>query len=130
MKKVLETIDSPTYNTFNDLAFAFSVIDAQICDHNKWLLEHFLEVYYKKSWDAVCFKMPYCYKCKCFNSKMILYNSNNYKKFIESVKSKLIITNIYLCVNEKYLPQRLMYKKSDFIHNIYIYGYDTEKKFL
>lgn len=129
MKKVLEISDTPSYNTFNDLAFAFSVIEGNQIDYSNWLVAHFIDVYYRKKWNAICFKMPYCYHWRCFKSNLVLYNSMKYNSFINTIEKQINYGKyVYLCVNEKFIPERFVYNKKNFLHNIYIYGYDNEKK--
>lgn len=129
MKNILMISTKPSFNTFNDLAFAFSVIEGRDIKYTNWLISHFISVFYRKKWNAICFKMPYCYKWSCFRSKIIIYNSNRYNSFIKAMEKQ--INNgryIYLCVNERYIPQRSDFNEKDYLHNIYIYGYDNEKK--
>lgn len=131
MKKLLKISHTPTYNTFNDLAFAFAVIDSSKTDYLNWLVSNFIGIYYKKKWDAICFKMPYCHSWQCFNSKLIFYNSYNYSSFIRSIEKQINNNRyIYICVNERFIPERFAYNNEDFVHDLYIYGYDNiAKKF-
>ncbi len=128
MKKSLKICSLPTYNTYNNLAFAFSIIDCLNIDYSNWLLSHFINVYFRKSWDSICFRMPYCYNWSCFKKRIVLYNSNDFESFIKCIKKQIDDNRyVYLCINERYIPQRNSYKNSDFIHDLYIYGYDDDK---
>lgn len=128
MKKILKISSHPSYNTYNNLGFAFSILDTLDIDYTNWLIAHFVNIYYRKTWKKLCFDMPYCYKWTCFKSNIIFYNSNKYDSFIDAIKRQLNKNRyIYLCVNEKYIPNRISFKKNNYIHDIYIYGYDDDK---
>ncbi len=129
MKKELKMTTNPSYKTFNNLAFGFSIIELDKKDYTNWLLSNFLGVYYRINWGTISFKLPHCYMWKCFRHKMIIYKSNKYNSFITAIENQINDDQyIYLCVNEKYIPNRTHYCKKNYLHDIYIYGYDNDNK--
>lgn len=129
MKKELKMNTNPSYKTFNNLAFGFSIIELDIKDYTNWLVSNFLRVFYRITWGTISFKLPHCYRWKCFTHKMIIYNSKRYESFINAVENQINNDRyVYLCVNEKYIPNRPHYNKNNYLHDIYIYGYDNDNE--
>lgn len=125
-KKILAVNPTPPMRTFNNLGFSIGVIDEAIEDYSPWLLEHFVGLHYRKSWDSIAFDMPYSYRWDCFTSKMNFVIPFSQAHFLNTVRSNLRNGYyIYLTVNENYIPERFAYQKANIIHDLYVFGFDN-----
>ena len=124
-KIILEINSNPKIKTYNNIACSFSIIDSQIPNYDQWLCKHFTGLHYRKSWRTVVFNMRYSYHWSCFKSKICFVRPLAYNSFVRMIKKNIVNKYyIYLCVNEKYIPNRIAHNKINYSHDIYIYGFN------
>ena len=127
---ILSINSTPHIQTYNNLACSFGIIEEEIKNFKPWLCQHFIGLHYRKSWKTIVFNMRYSYHWNCFKSKICFVLPFSYESLISRIK-KCIDKGyyIYICVNEKYIPKRLAYKKFNYSHHLYIYGYDDSEQY-
>lgn len=139
MKKVLQT-SKPIIDVYNGYASIQSIV-LNIKEGEKWVIQNYLNyiTYYENNYDTVF--MDYT------NLGEICFSSTNsfqpqhlvtvpWKTLIISreLLEENIISFIKKCINKGYYIfvylnyKYLLNEKMDFIHDIFIYGYDDEKK--
>ena len=115
---------NPRIKDNHDSAFSLSILEKHESFSNKWIIEKFMILKYKK---YLTYNNPFQLYWKCFKSKIIIFYKN--KNIINIIKKQLSRGRyVHVQINEKYIPNRLSYKKFDYSHNLLIYGFNESGK--
>jgi hypothetical protein len=117
--------ENPKIKGFNNVAFCMGVLDATGIDYRAWLVNNYLKICHKKRWDAITINKYNLISNSCFKKRLCV--SLSATSIIEKMKNALLMGYyIYICVDEKYIPNRFNYNHSKKLHDIYISGIDFE----
>lgn len=129
---VLPICENIRSKTVNYISLPLSIIESENYSTYNFVFSRLLSIYAKKR--NILLKnensllVPHClpfvlWKAIHFRVKL-LHNEKNLKKLIiNSIKVKKYV---YLGVNEEYIPNRSLYGKAYYYHELLIYGYDEK----
>lgn len=117
----------PSFRELHTSAYPLSILEIYQGFSKKWLIQNFVNIAFKKEYDNVLtYIRPYFWFWNCFEVKYSLhYPFKNVIKKIKAFLSKGYY--VFLCVNEKYIPERIYYENTYYNHEILIFGYNDEK---
>ena len=127
---LLKNSNCPTLCTFNDIAIPIGIIESNVNqDISNWLISNFMGLHYRLTWNQIVFNTRKFYHWDCFNSRKILLANASLDRFSSTIIQSILNNEyIYMFVNEYYLPSRTHYYKSNFIHDLCVYGFDNKKR--
>lgn len=135
MKKKLP-IAEPIIKTYNYEAFPMAVLGAHSEQCKEWLLSNYIQMNCHKNilkekdvflafYDNQALKSPYISKQTFFLSSLMHFECD-VNKYIEcQINNEYYL---YFQVDEYYIPNRFYYLRKHLIHDLFIYGYDNERK--
>ena len=133
MSKLILPINTiPPIKIYNHHAFGTGIVTT-IPEGMNWIYNNYILISYYPDEGPLTFDyyMDYIYCQPVFDRESIsdellaVMKWDAVKLFVEAIKqNKYVIT----CVDEFYIPQREAYENFHFIHNIIIYGFDTDEK--
>jgi hypothetical protein len=127
MQKLLSINENPMLKTYNSIAFPLGILSLNKNFSEKYILRNFNRLCCTKLWPRVMVNKKF----------FIFWGSIKCKKIFHIKKQRLLnyienaILNgyyIFLKVNEKYIPERKAYQKYNHANDIYIFGFDNDKK--
>lgn len=130
MVKKLLVNENPPIKTVNGYAFPLSIIGGHHENYMPWVTSNFLNISYhplrfSKRLDRLCFRKSayFFWSFFRFRIKFLLQN----KKIVQYLKQEIDKDNyIALYLNEYFIPGKSSYKKRNYIHDKYIYGYNDD----
>lgn len=128
MSYTLPICEDPVFQDLHTSAFPLSILEADKNFLKLWVLHNFIQVSFERRYgDVLTYKRPFFWLWKCFNVKISLhYPAKNVIKTIKKYLMKGFY--VFICVNEKYIPERFAYQVCDNNHELLIYGHDDNRK--
>ena len=126
MKKILPICESPQCLDLHTSAFPLSILNADSRFSERWLIQNLIPIEYAKRYgNVLTYDLPLFWFWKCFNFKISLHYPG--KDVIKTICKRIEQGYyVFLCVNEKYIPERAAYQLYNFKHEILIYGFCDE----
>lgn len=130
--KKLPVDENPPIKTVNGYAFPLSIIGGHHKNYIPWVTSNFLNISYHplhftKRINRLCFRKSayFFWSFFRFRIKFLWHN----QEIVQYLKRELDKDNyIALFLNEYFIPGKSSYKKKNFIHDKYIYGYNDDLK--
>lgn len=126
MEVHLHIEDKPSFCELHTSAFPLSILEAYDGFSKQWLIQNFINICFKREYDnALTYNKAYFWFWDCFKVRYSLHYP--YKNVVKKIQDYLDSGYyVFLCVNEKYIPERVNYKKCYYNHDILIFGYNDE----
>lgn len=128
MPTTLKICEKPQCMELHTSAFPLSILNADDHFSDKWIIQNLIPVVFAKRFgDILTYDMPLFWFWDCFQFQISFHYPG--KNVIKTIKNKIDEGfYVFLCVNEKYIPERKAYQSYNYRHEILIYGYDENKK--
>lgn len=132
-------VEYPVITTYTHHAHLLSILGTKK-EAFPWIISNYIQVFINKnfkesSWGDFYFPMPYetrtVENCKWLFNQKIRENliDDRWNSIVDFVIDALDNNNyVNMMINYKYLSKSSLYKKTDWRHDVMVYGYDNEEK--
>lgn len=125
---ILRYTISPPLKTYNYSAGAMSLVCSNVENGYLWCVGEFLRIKWRFSWNNLDFTLRKFKKWSCLTVKNLKF-SNIKSDFTSCIEQNLRNGNyVYLKVNEFYIPNRKSYMLKNFIHDIFVIGFNKDSE--
>lgn len=116
---------------FNSTAFPLSILQSYESQFKNYILNNYIQIKYDGGFINYYEDKPY-YFWSCFDNKTKEKDAFTTYNALSSFVGKNIDEGYYVItyINEFFIPGREFYKKTDFLHDNLIYGYDSDSFYL
>lgn len=112
---------------YNNVAFATSILQSRYPDYKQYFLCKLFKLKWRSKWKAPVFSFFHAFRWGCFQRKLhVAFSSKQLQKIICNQINEGY--DLYVTLNEYYIQNRTVYQKRRLIHDMYIFGYDNEKR--
>ena len=123
MKKILPITTEIPIKTYNNIAYPLSIIFSNCKSPEDWLFLNSFSLKYGTEVNDITLDLPYNMDWECFDKKIILPMDTTIENIINEI---LDDRYVYIAVDEMYIPYRTSYQIKSFVHDILVYGFDTD----